>query len=96
MLCHPLFIFFIWIELYQLLTPAQEPFKAKAKKPHILRNKSPNIIQQYHMLLDALVPMKQLDQTYSNNSDMFRLKNRSLVGKSWEDILIQQTQDCCF
>lgn len=50
------------MELYQLLAPAQELFQANAKKPHILRNKSPNIIQQYHMLLDA--PMKQLDQTY--------------------------------
>lgn len=37
------------MELYQLPAPAQELFKENAKKPHILRNKSPNIIQQYHV-----------------------------------------------
>lgn len=49
------------MELYQLPAPAQELFKENSKKPHILRNlpiSSSNI-----MLLDALVPMKQLDQT---------------------------------
>lgn len=37
------------MELYQLPAPAQELFKENAKKPHILRNKSRNIIQQYHV-----------------------------------------------
>lgn len=37
------------MELYQLPAPAQELFKENAKKPHILRNESRNIIQQYHV-----------------------------------------------
>lgn len=36
------------MELYQLPAPAQELFKENAKKPH--PEKSPNIIQQYHVV----------------------------------------------
>lgn len=93
--CVTLFLFFfIQMELYQLPAPAQELFKENSKKPHILRNlpiSSSNI-----MLLDALVPMKQLDQTQWNYSDMFRLKNKNIVGKVGRTSLCRKLKTAVF